>query len=274
MDVFDVHGRLIADYDAFTSSLVQVRDDRIATHLSGERKRGLRWPDPWLSLNPSFEPGGTITELVRDRLLHPECERLFRAKTDPDDPGSRPLTLHRHQREAVEKARTGAHYVLTTGTGSGKSLTYIIPIVDAVLRNPDPGRIKAIVVYPMNALANSQLRELEKFLNWGIPVDERRVKFARYTGQEDEQERERVLNRKPDILLTNYVMLDYLLDPAGRAAAADRRGAGTAVRRARRTAHLPRTSGRGCRAPSPASPGRVQRSGRPVRGYLGHHGDG
>ncbi len=211
MDVFDVHRRLIADYGAFTSSLVQVRDDRIATHLSDERERGVRWPDPWLSLNPSFEPGGTITELVHDGLLHPECERLFRAKTDPDDPGSRPLILHRHQREAVEKARTGEHYVLTTGTGSGKSLTYIIPIVDAVLRNPDPGRIKAIVVYPMNALANSQLRELEKYLNWGIPADERRVKFAQYTGQEDEQARERVLSRKPDILLTNYVMLDYLL---------------------------------------------------------------
>ena len=52
-----------------------------------------------------------------------------------------------------------------------------------------PGRIKAIVVYPMNALANSQQRELEKFLTWGIPSDERRVTFDRYTGQEDAEER-------------------------------------------------------------------------------------
>jgi ATP-dependent helicase YprA (DUF1998 family) len=211
VDVFDVHRRLIADYDAFTSSLVQVREERIAEHLGDQRVRGVRWPDPWLSLNPSFESGGTVTELVCDGLLHPDCERLFCAKNDSEDPSTRPLTLHRHQRDAIEAARTGQNYVLTTGTGSGKSLTYIIPIVDAVLRNPEPGSIKAIVVYPMNALANSQLRELEKYLNWGIPSDERKVTFAQYTGQEDERARERVLNRKPDILLTNYVMLDYLL---------------------------------------------------------------
>jgi hypothetical protein len=75
VDVFDLHGRLISDYDAFTSSLVRVRDEQIARHLAHERERGVRWPDPWLSLNPSFESGGTISELVRDGLLHPECER-------------------------------------------------------------------------------------------------------------------------------------------------------------------------------------------------------
>ncbi len=211
MDVFEVHERLISDYDAFTSSLVQVRDERVARHLAAERADKVRWPDPWLSLNPNFETGGTITELVRDGLLHPECERLFRVKTDPDDTGARPLTLHRHQREAIEVARTGRSYVLTTGTGSGKSLTYIVPIVDGVLRNPEPGKIKAIVVYPMNALANSQLHELEKFLTWGVAADAHKVTFARYTGQESQEERERVLNRRPDILLTNYVMLEYLL---------------------------------------------------------------
>jgi hypothetical protein len=78
MDVFDVHGRLIADYDAFTSSLVQVREERIAGHLADERARGELWPAPWLSLNPSFEVGGTVTDLVREGLTHPECERLFR----------------------------------------------------------------------------------------------------------------------------------------------------------------------------------------------------
>ena len=61
--------------------------------------------------------------------------------------------------------------MLTTGTGSGKSLSYFIPIVDDVLRRKksgDAGRgISAIVVYPMNALCNSQLEELEKFLVCG-----------------------------------------------------------------------------------------------------------
>lgn len=57
--------------------------------------------------------------------------------------------------------------MLTTGTGSGKSLAYIVPIVDHVLRNGSGKGIQAIVVYPMNALANSQAGELEKFLSFG-----------------------------------------------------------------------------------------------------------
>ena len=68
----------------------------------------------------------------------------------------------------IEAARTGANYVLTTGTGSGKSLAYIVPIVDHVVRNGSGRGIQAIVVYPMNALANSQLGELEKFLAVGL----------------------------------------------------------------------------------------------------------
>lgn len=63
----------------------------------------------------------------------------------------------------------------------------------------------------MNALANSQLHELEKYLTYGMAADDRPVTFARYTGQEKPEERDRVLRAKPDILLTNYVMLEYLL---------------------------------------------------------------
>jgi hypothetical protein len=85
------------------------------------------------------------------------------------------IDLHQHQREAVEIARGGASYVITTGTGSGKSLGYIVPIVDAVLRQRAEGSyqpgVKAIIVYPMNALANSQQHELTKFLKHGYPED-------------------------------------------------------------------------------------------------------
>ncbi|XRQ02700.1 DEAD/DEAH box helicase [Actinomadura welshii] len=217
MDVFGVHDQLIEDYSDFTSSLVQVRDEKIAAHLRDEQRDKVRWPDPWLSLNPNFESAGTVTELVNEvgqdgrEALHPYCARFFRAKKHPEDDGARSLTLHRHQRAAIEAAREKDSYVLTTGTGSGKSLSYIVPIVDSVLRDPEPGRIKAIVVYPMNALANSQLHELEKYLTWGMAADDRPVTFARYTGQEGEEERDRILRGKPDILLTNYVMLEYLL---------------------------------------------------------------
>ncbi|MGE5763828.1 MAG: DEAD/DEAH box helicase, partial [Mycobacterium leprae] len=71
--------------------------------------------------------------------------------------------------------------------------------------------VKAIVVYPMNALANSQLGELEKFLRFGYGEGREPVTFARYTGQESRDERERILKSPPDVLLTNYVMLELVL---------------------------------------------------------------
>src|SRR3954451_24049697 len=217
MDVFKVHEQVIADYRSFTSGFVSVRDQRIKDFVDEQFAEGVQWPDPWVSLNPSFASGGAIPELVDEGLLHPECARIFRRKIGPQDAGRDPIVLHRHQREAVEVARTGKSYVLTTGTGSGKSLAYIVPIVDAVLRDRDanggqrrPG-VKAIVVYPMNALANSQLGELEKFLQFGYTEGEQPVTYARYTGQESQDERRRILAEPPDILLTNYVMLELVL---------------------------------------------------------------
>jgi len=99
----------------------------------------------------------------------------------------------------------------TSCTGSGKSLAYIVPIVDAVLRAPRRRGIKAIVVYPMNALANSQRGELEKFLTFGYGPGSEPVTYARYTGQESATERDIILKNPPDILLTNYVMLELVL---------------------------------------------------------------
>lgn len=108
---------------------------------------------PWLSLNPSVASGGSVSELVEQGLLFPECERIFRRKSGPLDAGHDPIVLHQHQREAIEVARSGKSCVLTTGTGSGKSRASIVPIVDAVLRDRQqhggqrqPG-VKAIVVY-------------------------------------------------------------------------------------------------------------------------------
>lgn len=122
MDVFKVHEQVIADYRAFTSGFVEVRDERIKAFVDRQFDDGVQWPDPWVGLNPSFATGGSVPELVREGLLHPEAERIFRRKSNLQDAGRDPIVLHRHQRQAVEIPRTGASYVLTTGTGSGKSL--------------------------------------------------------------------------------------------------------------------------------------------------------
>jgi hypothetical protein len=211
MDAFRIHDRLIGDYRSFTEGFVEIRDSRIRAHIEAQAARGAQWPAPWLALNPAFASGGRVDELVGDGLLHPECERIFQAdKTAVGGPGT-PLSLHCHQRSAIELARTGASYVLTTGTGSGKSLAYIVPIVDRVLREGSGQGLKAIVVYPMNALANSQREELGKFLTFGYGEGNELVTFARYTGQEDDETRRRILEKPPDILLTNYVMLELVL---------------------------------------------------------------
>ncbi|TVT60826.1 protein kinase [Amycolatopsis rhizosphaerae] len=219
MDVFGVHQKLIADYRSFTEGGTTIRNERIARFVKGDLDSKSQWPDPWLSLNPFFASGGTVLELAGQGVLHDECTRIFQSgKTE----GSvvcdgRPLTLHRHQREAIDIARSGESYVLTTGTGSGKSLSYIVPIVDRVLRQRDAEgpagrrRVRAIVVYPMNALANSQLKELDKFLLDGYGPGREPVTYARYTGQESDERRKEIRDNPPDILLTNYVMLELML---------------------------------------------------------------
>ena len=205
MDVFGVRDRLVEDYREFTGSFVDIHDKAIREHVRDRMASGYQWPDPWLSLNPSFASGGTISELASQGLLQDKAREIFRLKSGQE------LRLHRHQAEAISAARTGKSYVLTTGTGSGKSLSYIIPIVDRVLQAKANGTyrpgIKAIVVYPMNALANSQLGELEKFLG----TSDQQVTFQRYTGQESTEKRSEIIRNPPDILLTNYVMLELVL---------------------------------------------------------------
>jgi len=211
MDVFDLRNRLVEDYARYTRSFIKIADPRIDAKVTHALEDGALWPDPLLQLNPTFQPGGTIEDLVKDGTLHHECEKIFRVeKTDADLHGKQ-LLLHAHQAQAIRKSREGKSYVLTSGTGSGKSLTYIVPIVDHVLRTGSGRGIQAIVVYPMNALANSQEEELAKFIKKGYLGGQAPVAFERYTGQEKGPDRERIRQNPPDIILTNYMMLELLL---------------------------------------------------------------
>lgn len=210
MDVFGLRERVVDAYSRYVRSFLAIKDPQIKAFVEGFLEAGRLWPEPLVQLNPAFEPGATIDQLVSEGLLHPECGRIFRRDKTESSLGA-PLTLHKHQEEAIRAAKTGGSYVLTTGTGSGKSLTYIVPIVDHVLRAGSGKGIKAIIVYPMNALANSQLEELRKFLLMGYTEGHSPVTFARYTGQESDEERQKVLDNPPDILLTNFVMLELVM---------------------------------------------------------------
>jgi len=224
MDVFDVRTRLVTDYADYVRSFFQIKDTRISDKVEKSLKEGLLWPDPLIQLNPAFEPGKWIDELVQEGILASECSKIFRKKPHPEEDKG-PLRLHKHQEEALRAAKTGANYVLTTGTGSGKSLSYIVPIVDHVVRQGSGKGIQAIVIYPMNALANSQEGELKKFLWHGYPAGRSPVTFKRYTGQEDDAAKNAIIADPPDIILTNYVMLELMLTrPAERDLIASAKG--------------------------------------------------
>ncbi len=211
LDVFDLRRRVIEEYAAFSRSFARISAKDIADLVSAEHERERYWPEPLIQINPNYRRNGTIADLVRGGMLHPECERLFQA--DKPEGRPRPIELYTHQIEALAKAQDGKSFVVTTGTGSGKSLGFFVPIIDRILRtratDPRP-RTRAIVIYPMNALANSQFEELEKFL-WDYPDGGRPFTVKQYTGQEEQSKRELIAQSPPDILLTNFMMLELIL---------------------------------------------------------------
>ncbi len=200
MDVFSLRDFVVDEYEQFATSFTTIHAADIRQQVDTIYAQRRYWPEPLIQVNPNYKRSTTVQALVDQGALDPACSEIF------------PLTLYEHQKQSLALASAGESYVVTTGTGSGKSLCFFIPIVSAVLaeKRRDPARrTRAIVIYPMNALANSQEEELAKYL-----VDRpggRPVSFARYTGQEDSEQRKRVRDNPPDILLTNFMMLELLM---------------------------------------------------------------
>ena len=203
MDVFELQRHVVDQYRHYLTSSINILDPSIEEFVERELDEGeVAWPDPVLQLNPAFvqDSRGTLGDLGQLGAILPETARFF-----GDD-----MRLHQHQAEALDIAQRGGSYVVSTGTGSGKSLTYLLPIVDSIVRDePERGGVRAIVVYPMNALINSQLKALEEYRDQNWP--DAPFRFARYTGETKREDRSEILRERPHIILTNYVMLEYLL---------------------------------------------------------------
>ena len=205
MDVFALRDSVLKDYRRFATSFTTIHADDIRAQVEAIYAKGRFWPDPLIQINPHYKRGASLTTLIEAGALDARTGEIFRVDGSP-------IALYKHQEQAIALASQGESYVVTTGTGSGKSLCFFIPIVSAILaekRKSAAKRTRAIIIYPMNALANSQLEELHKFVA-NIP-GERPVTFARYTGQEDTEERQDIANNPPDILLTNFMMLELLM---------------------------------------------------------------
>ena len=134
------------------------------------------------------------------------------------------FTPYAHQLRAFERlssqpGRTPAPTLVTTGTGSGKTECFLYPILDHCFRYKGDKGIKAILLYPMNALATDQARRIAKQLasdprlegiSAGLYVGGK-GQHAIATDQDLVDQREVLRRSPPDILLTNYRMLDLLL---------------------------------------------------------------
>ncbi len=182
---------------------------------------------PILEATPPFKKGCTIRQLIDEGILSPRFESLNQNLLPLD----RPLYLHQERaiRRAVGEER---NLVVATGTGSGKTEIFIVTILNALFRQQELGLlnpgVRALLLYPMNALVNDQLKRLRRLLS-SCPE----ITFGRYTGETREKQleaaekykkihgsdplpnehisRAKMRETPPHILLTNYAMLEYLL---------------------------------------------------------------
>ena len=92
MNIFDFRDRLIQDYSQYVKSFIKIRDTRISEYVEKELNDGALWPDPLIQLNPAFENGEWIDELVKQGILHEECSRIFSIKNDETNVTRFPLS--------------------------------------------------------------------------------------------------------------------------------------------------------------------------------------
>jgi superfamily II DNA/RNA helicase len=206
-NIFKLHKEILDDYKLYIDSFINIADERILSTVKKDFDSGNLYPEPLIQFNPSFESGGSVEDLVSKGVLSKEFNNVFY------DAENKSWEIYKHQTEAITKGNEGKGFVVTSGTGSGKSLTYISTIFNYLFRNTAKPGIKAIIVYPLNALINSQ----ELALN-GFEENYRKrtgnsfsFTFAKYTGQEKQADRDKVIANPPDILLTNYMMLELLM---------------------------------------------------------------
>lgn len=195
---------------------------------------------PWLEINDVFKSGKSINELIDEGVL----SKLFidLEKNKPTNyPKSLPLDrkLYLHQEKAIRLIASGDNAIISTGTGSGKTNCFMIPVLNDLLLEKENGTlnpgVRGLFIYPMNALANDQMKNIRKILmaypdiTFGVyngatenkEEDAVAVYEAMFAGETIPELRHRLPNEllsrdemkktPPNILFTNYAMLEHLL---------------------------------------------------------------
>ncbi len=215
-------------YKRYLKTLLAPRDEQLAAAFDAEIDATTALvKGPILEMTPPYETGATCRQLISEGVLHQRFSDVDSPALDLDRP------LYVHQETAVRKFTAGRNLVVSTGTGSGKTESFLIPIINALLEESAQGTlgpgVRALLLYPMNALANDQLKRLR-----GVLASVPEITFGRYTGETADDARtaeadflqanpgekrlpNELLSRQemretpPHLLLTNYAMLEYLL---------------------------------------------------------------
>ena len=132
---------------------------------------------PYLDVVDSFESGSSVKQLIEEGVLNKDFQFI-------EDVYSK--ILYKHQETSIRKLKDGKNVVVSTGTGSGKTESFLVPILNSLMdEKAETGRlspgVRALLIYPMNALANDQISRLRDLLK-NYPY----ITFGSYTGQTEE----------------------------------------------------------------------------------------
>ncbi len=207
---------LIEQYRSFIKSSYRLADPKLRVQFERHVDQAeVLVKGPYVTLAHDFAEGQRLEQILASGCGHRELTRFNWAF------GSAPL--YAHQEDAQRAVEAGRNIIVKTGTGSGKTESFLLPVLSGALRLREQGvpGTKAILLYPMNALANDQLVRLRGlFRDTGSPLT-----FALYTGESETvasaigeplagnelTRREDIRRNPPDILLTNYKQLEFLL---------------------------------------------------------------
>lgn len=214
-------------YMRYLKTTFQINDPDLAALFKATVEEHEFVKGPILEATPPFRKGCTLRHLIDEGILSPRFESLNQNLLPLDRP------LYLHQERAIRRTvGEGRNLVVATGTGSGKTEIFIVTILNTLFRQQESGLlnpgVRALLLYPMNALVNDQLKRLRQLLK-SCPE----IIFGRYTGETREKQldaeenykkihgsdplpnerisREKMRETPPHILLTNYAMLEYLL---------------------------------------------------------------
>ncbi len=212
MKPFRVQDEILKEFEMYIYTTFPILDEKLKEQIKRKvREEKLLWKDPYITLDKNYVPGCTLNEAVENGIITEKTAEIFSKRGIE--------RLYKHQELAIRKIKDGENVIVATGTGSGKTESFLIPIIDYIIRNPSEEGVKAIIVYPMNALANDQYSRLKDLLKGT------KISFGIYTSATPTEEekrppsaieneratREEIQKHPPDILITNYAMLEYLL---------------------------------------------------------------